>query len=255
MSDYKKWLCLLVSIFLVQSLKAETQQDTQATAILQAAMDAWRGNSSYSEMTMSIHRPDWQREVSMRGWTRGDKDSLVRVTAPKKDVGTATLTLDNSMWTYSPKVNRVIKVPSSMMSQSWMGSDFTNKDVSKADEILHEYTHTLLRTEQQEGFKVYVIEALPKENAAVVWGKQIIWIREDHIMLREEFYDQDGVLVKFMETLKIEIMDERAVAQAQRMTDAEEENKWTEITVHTIDFNIELKDNLFTLSNLRNPRD
>jgi len=244
-----------ISLILCVLSTSASALEPDAKALLQAAIDAWRGATSYTEMTMTIHRAEWERSVSMRGWTRGDKDSLIRVTAPKKDIGTGTLTLDNSMWTFSPKVNRVIKVPSSMMSQSWMGSDFTNKDVSKADEILHEYRHKLLREEENDKHKVYVIEAIPKEDAAVVWGKQIIWVRDDHIMLREDFYDQDGVIVKTMETTKVDTMDERAVAQTQRMTDAEEANKWTEITVQKVDFDIELKDNVFTLSNLRNPRD
>lgn len=245
----------LIPLFILFACLHTTAAEMSAKEILQSAIDAWRGSTSYTEMTMTIHRPDWERAVSMRGWTRGDKDSLIRVTAPKKDIGTGTLTLDNSMWTYSPKINRVIKVPSSMMSQSWMGSDFSNKDISKADEIVHEYQHRLLSVDEDQGHKIYVIEAIPNEDAAVVWGKQIITVRDDYIVLREEFYDQDGILVKAMDTTNIETMDNRAIAQRQRMTDAEEENKWTEISVQTVDFDVELKDNVFTLSNLRNPRD
>ncbi len=89
--------------------------------------------------------------MSMRSWTKGSKQSLVRITAPKKDAGNGTLMVDNSMWSYSPKVNRVIKVPSSMMGQSWMGSDFSNKDVSRADDIVDQYDHTL---RQQRNTKV-----------------------------------------------------------------------------------------------------
>ena len=111
---------------------AGDRADDDATGIVRAAIDHWRGKSSYSEMTMTIHRPDWERSMSMRAWTVGDERSLVRVTAPRRDAGNGTLLDDDSMWTYSPRVNRVIKVPSSMMSQSWMGSDFSNKDISRA---------------------------------------------------------------------------------------------------------------------------
>ena len=112
--------------------------------------------------------------MSMRGWTSGSKKSLVRVTAPKKDVGNGTLMVDNNMWSYAPKVNRVIKVPSSMMGQSWMGSDFSNKDVSRADDIVDQYDHTLLAKEENEGHTVFVIQSIPYEEAAVVWGKEIL---------------------------------------------------------------------------------
>ena len=123
--------------------------------LIQQAMDHWRSNSSYSEMTMTIHRPDWQRSMSMRSWTLGDKTSLVRVTAPKKDVGNSTLMKDNNMWTYSPKINRIIKIPSSMMNQSWMGSDFSNKDISKSTDIIDQYDHRLLETHQQDNHNIY----------------------------------------------------------------------------------------------------
>lgn len=229
-------------------------EQPDAADIIKQAMDAWRGSSSYSEMTMTIHRPDWERTMSMRAWTRGEKHSLVRVTAPKKDAGTGTLLIDNAMWTFSPKVNRVIKVPSSMMGQSWMGSDFSNRDIAKSDDIVEEYDHTLLETTEQEGHTVYKIESVPHETAAVVWGREVLLIRDDYVLLREEFYDQDNKLVKAMETLNIEEMDGRAVAQRQRMVDMEEEGKWTEVSVREVDFDIPLNDNVFTLSNLRNPR-
>ncbi len=246
--------CLI--LMLVFFSKAGTYaEDVDAKQLLTSAIDLWRGTSSYTEMTMTIHRPEWERSVSLRAWTRGDKDSLIRVTAPTKDRGAGTLTLNNSMWTFSPKVNRVIKVPSSMMSQSWMGSDFSNKEVSKADEILHEYTHKLLKTEKTGDHSVYLIEAVPLEDAAVVWGRQIVHVRDDFVMIKEEFYDQDNILIKIMETLDIADYSGRPVATRQRMTNIEEQGRWTEITVQDVDFDLELKDSIFTLSNLRNPRD
>ncbi|NOQ88199.1 MAG: outer membrane lipoprotein-sorting protein, partial [Gammaproteobacteria bacterium] len=117
----KLWPFLLLWLFSAPALTATPDPKE----LIQQAMDHWRGLSSYSEMTMTIHRPDWERSMSMRSWTKGDKTSLVRVTKPKKDAGNGTLTKDNNMWTFAPRVNRIIKIPSSMMSQSWMGSDFT----------------------------------------------------------------------------------------------------------------------------------
>jgi hypothetical protein len=118
---------------------------TDAQQIVRAAVDHWRGLSSYSEMSMVIHRPDWERSMTMQAWTKGDKQSLVRVIEPKKDRGNGTLTDDNNMWTFSPKI------PSSMMGQSWMGSDFSNKDVARADDIVDQYDHTLLGTRDPLG--------------------------------------------------------------------------------------------------------
>lgn len=226
-----------------------------ATEIVRSAWDNWRGQSSYGEITMTIHRPSWERSMSMRSWTRGAKHSLVRVTAPRKDKGAGTLMVDDAMWSYAPKVNRVIKVPSSMMGQNWMGSDFSNKDVSRADDIVDQYTHTLQATEEHEGHKVFVVEAIPHEDAAVVWGKEILRIRDDNVLLAEEFYDQDGVLVKAMTTLEVGKMGGRTLPIRQRMAKANTDDEWTEIRIETIEFDVDLADSLFTRSNLQNPRD
>ena len=146
--------------FILLSLPASADA-RDATTIVRDAINHWRGVSSQSEMTMVIHRPDWERSMSMQSWTQGEKKSLVRVTAPRKDRGNGTLMDDNKMWTFSPKVNRVIKVPSSMMSQSWMGSDFSNKDVSRSDEIVESYDHSVLAETQNDGITVYEIESIP----------------------------------------------------------------------------------------------
>jgi outer membrane lipoprotein-sorting protein len=225
-----------------------------AADIIRKAVDHWRGSSSYSEMTMVIHRPDWERSMSMRGWTQGDDKSIVRVIAPQKDRGNGTLTDGNNMWSYSPKVNRVIKIPSSMMAQSWMGSDFSNKDIAKSDDIIDQYEHTLLGTSQQDGHEVYEIQSIPHDDAPVVWGKEVLRIRDDYILLEQKFFDQDGQLVKKLETLEIEEMGGRATSTKQRMGDVEKSGEWTEISIQDVQYDLDIPNSTFTLSNLRNPR-
>ncbi len=246
---------LTIVIFTYALIGAGPVFAQDARQIVEDAWNYWRGRSSYAEMKMTIHRPDWERSMSMRAWTRGQKKSLVRITAPKKDRGNGTLTDGNNMWTYSPKVNRIIKVPSSMMGQSWMGSDFSNKDVSRADDIIDRFTHTLIRTDEIEGARVFVIESVPKEDAAVVWGKEILKIREDKILLEQDFYDQDGVLVKSMRALEIRPMGGRMTVTRQRMQKADTPDEWTEMQMLDVQYDLVLRDSLFTLSNLRNPRD
>jgi outer membrane lipoprotein-sorting protein len=226
-----------------------------ATQIVRDALNHWRGLSSQGEMTMTIHRPDWERSMSMRTWTRGEKQSLVRVTAPPKDRGNGTLLDDNNMWTFSPKINRVIKVPSSMMSQSWMGSDFSNKDISRADDIVEQYDHNLLSESEVDDHVMYVIQSIPHEDAAVVWGEEVLVIRDDNVLVAHRFYDQDGELVKTLQTLEIAEMGGRTVAVHQRMVNEDAPDEWTEVIVNAVEFDVELGDNVFTLSNLRNPRD
>ena len=249
----KKRYLLPLLMLALPALAADEERD--ATQIVRDAINHWRGLSSYTEMTMVIHRPDWERSMTMQAWTKGDDHSLVRVMEPKKDRGNGTLTDENSMWTFSPKINRVIKVPSSMMGQSWMGSDFSNKDISRVDDIIYQYDHSLLSTTVEDEITIYEIESIPHEEAAVVWGREVLTIRDDHVVLEHAFYDQDGELVKSLKSLEIAEMGGRTIATRQRMAKIDEPEEWTEIAVNEVEYEIELKDSVFTLSNLRNPRD
>ena len=248
-------LLLLCVVVPVSALETRSADELDAQAIVKAAVDHWRGLSSYSEMTMVIHRPDWERSMTMIGWTKDSDKSLIRVTEPRKDRGNGTLTDGDNMWSFSPKVNRVIKIPSSMMGQSWMGSDFSNKDLARADDIIDEYDHTLLDKYDADGVTVYVIESVPHEDAAVVWGKEVLKVRADFVVAEHAFYDQDFVLVKTLSSLEIEEMGGRMIASRQRMTKEKDPEEWTEIIMLEVEYEVDLRDSMFTLSNLRNPRD
>ena len=251
---FMKKLCLLILVLgIFRPVSGAEERDAQT--IIRDAIDHWRGLSSYTEMTMVIHRPDWERSMTMRAWTKGQDQSLVRIVEPRKDRGNGTLIDHNNMWLYSPKINRVIKVPSSMMGQSWMGSDFSNKDIARTDEIVNEYEHSILGVEIIDGVTVYEIESVPLEDAAIVWGKEVLRIRADHVILRHSFFDQDGELVKVLETVEIAEMCGRIIAKRQRMSKVDRPQEWTEISVIFVAYEVEFHDNLFTQFSLRNPRD
>jgi outer membrane lipoprotein-sorting protein len=244
----------LLAVLLFAAVPAAWAESPDAKDIIRKAMDHYRGLTSFSEMTMTIQRPDWSRSMTMLAWTEGDKQTLVRVTAPRKDVGNGTLSVDGNMWTFTPKINRVIKIPSSMMSQNWMGSDFSNKDISKNTDIIDQYDHRLLEQREHEGHVVYVIESIPHEEAAVVWGREVLAVRDDWVLLEQQFWDQDDILVKTLKALEIAEMSGRTVASVIRMSREGQADEWTELRTAAVEFDIELPDNLFTLSNLRNPR-
>ena len=249
-------LALLCGLLVMASALAApaVPAETDARSLVRQAMDHWRGLTSRSIMTMTIHRPDWERTMTMESWSKGDKLSLVRVIEPKRDAGNATLLNDNTMWTFSPKINRVIKVPSSMMSQSWLGSDFSNKDIAKSTDIIEQYDHELTSVEERDGHVFYTVASIPHEEAAVVWGKEVLVIRDDFVLMEEQFWDQDGVLVKVLKTLDVAEMGGRAVARIMRMGKVDTPDEWTRLTAEEVEFDIELRDSVFTLSNLRNPR-
>jgi len=244
-----------VAAVLLLLWSAATPAAEDAAGIIKAAIDHWRDVSSYARFDMTIHRPDWERTMSMRVWTRGSKESLVRVVAPAKDAGNGTLLLDKEMWSYNPKVNRVIKIPSSMMNQSWMGSDFSNNDLARAADLIDQYRHRLLGTEAHEGRKVYVIESVPLEAAPVVWGREVVKVRDDYLLMEHAFYDQADVLVKRLMTLEVRTLGGKAVAARERMQRADAPNEWTEVVTREAEFGLSLPPHMFTLTHLRNPRD
>ncbi|MEJ2101377.1 MAG: outer membrane lipoprotein-sorting protein [Desulfobacterales bacterium] len=225
-----------------------------ADSIVKAGFDYWRGKASIATVQMLIHRQDWQRTMTLKAWTRGQKESLFYITAPPKDYGNGTLKKGREMWLFNPKINRVIKVPPSMMSQSWMGSDFSNNDLAKSDSLLLDYDHSIIDTETHEGKKVYVIKSIPRPNAPVVWGMQRLKIREDQIWLSEEFFDEDLKPVKMMTAMEIQMLGGRLFPKVWRMRNVDEENRYTQLSYESLEFKSSLPDRLFTLSNLKQLR-
>jgi outer membrane lipoprotein-sorting protein len=225
-----------------------------AHAILKGAFDYWRGPTSYTEIVMTVHRPDWERKSAMKSWTSGQKDALVRFTEPPKDAGSATLKLGDDMWIYTPKLEKVLKLPFSMMAQSWMGSDFSYSDLAKSDDLLIYYDLSIASTEKQDGHTVYVIDAVPHPDAPTIWGKQTVRVRDDHLLLEEIFYDQDLKPVKKLSATAIGPLGGKTYVTKMRMEKSEEPGHWTDLEYRSAEFGLDLPSSMFTVANLRNPR-
>jgi len=243
--------CLLLGLFTVGSPLADAMDAQQR---VEAAFNYIRDKASVCRLDMTIHRPEWQRTVTIKAWTRGEKDSLFIIIAPPKDNGNGTLKKDREMWMYNPKINRVIKLPPSMMAQAWMGSDFSNNDLAKSDTLIQEYTHTITGTETHEGKTVYLIDAIPKPEAPVVWGMQKLKIREDDLFLEQAFYDEDLKLVKKLKFLEIQTIDGKLYPKKWIMQNADEKEKYTVVEYKMLKFIKSLPDGFFTISNLKNPK-
>lgn len=225
-----------------------------ADQILQRAFDNYRAQSSRTTVAMTVHRPDWERHLQMKAWTRGQDDALVRFTEPAKDAGNATLKLGQDTWVFNPKLNQVIKLPASMMSQSWMGSDFSYNDLAKSEDLITQFTHRLVAADQVGGHTVWTIDAVPKPGAPVVWGKVTIKIRDDLVVVEETFFDQDMKPARRMETDKIGVLGGRTYPVTMTMHPLDQPSQWTRIDTADGRFNVGVPDYLFTLSNLQNPR-
>ena len=229
-------------------------QNLTAAQLIEDVLERTRGLSSYSELAMTVHRPKWERTSALTAWTRGETDSLIRFTAPAREAGNGTLKNGSKMWTYTPKLNRVIRLPSSLMSQSWGGSDFSYNDLSRSDELKTWFEHSLETSETADGHQVYTVTSIPFADAPVVWGKQVLKIRDDIVLLEQTFFDQDLKPLKRMTGHDIQDLgDGRIVAMRMRMHSLEKDDHWTEVVYKNLDFNVEVKDKMFTQFALKNP--
>jgi outer membrane lipoprotein-sorting protein len=225
----------------------------EAGDLVQRAFDYYRDKASVAEVRMTIHRPDWERTQVMHAWTVGEEESLFTIVDPPKDRGNGTLKRGNEMWTFNPKVNRIIKLPPSMMAQSWMGSDFSNNDLAKADALVKDYTHELTGQEERDGHVVYTVESTPLPEAPVIWGKEILKIRDDLVFLEEAFYDEQGELVKTLRFEQIEMISGKLYPRLLVMRPADKEDHYTKVEYLELEFRETLPDRYFTRGALRTP--
>lgn len=219
--------------------------------ILDRMENVMRGESNYSEMTMQIIRPRFEREISIRSWMLGRDYSMILITAPSRDRGTAFLMRESDIWNYDPRVDRTLRLPSSMMSQSWMGSDFTNDDLVRDSDIVDDFEHTLLRTETYADREAYVIELIPKPGTPIVWGKVLMWIcKEEYIQLRVENFDQRGELANTMKLDEIKRFGDRNLPARITVIPANRENEKTVLTYQKLEFGVDLSPGFFTQQNM-----
>ncbi|EIU7002870.1 outer membrane lipoprotein-sorting protein [Vibrio parahaemolyticus] len=224
--------------------------------IVQKSDQAMRGKSSYSEATMEIVRPDWTRSMTMKSWTKGTELSLVLVTAPAKDKGSASLKRHREMWNWVPSIERVIKIAPSMLSQSWMGSDFTNDDLINQSSIVVDYQHALLGNDSFEGDKVWVIEATAKSDAPVVWNKVTLWISQSTYLQRKvEFYDEFDERVNVLTTYDVKELGGRKIATRMEMKPVDKPGNKTIFTTHQAQFDFDINDDFFSQQQMKSLRD
>ncbi len=244
---------ILAIVMLIAILPLDTAWSMTADEIIAAGFEYFRGKASRATIEMVIHRPTWERRMQMEGWTKGTDHSLIRITAPAKDRGNATLKKGRHMWTYNPKVNRVIKLPPSLMAQAWMGSDFSNNDLAKSDSIINDYVHTLRGTETHAGHTVYVIKSIPKPEAPVIWGMQVTKIRDDWVMLSQELFDEDLLPVKLMTASEIQLLGDRMFPKQWKMAETDQPDQYTLLIYHELAFLDDLPDSTFTINRLKSP--
>lgn len=240
-----------IFLFLIPvSINAQT-----ALEIIQSADEYLRGESSIAEISIEVQRPSWSRNMSIKAWAKGTELSLILIQSPARDKGTVFLKRQKEIWNWQPQIERIIKLPPSMMMQSWMGSDFTNDDLVKESSIIEDYKHKLLGDTIILDRNCYIIELTPKPEAPVVWGKIISFIGKDlPLQMGSEFYDEENYLINKMNIVALDYFGGKLLPSLMEMIPMEEENQKTIMQYHSLEFNTKIDDTFFSKQNMKRLR-
>lgn len=223
-----------------------------AKDIVSKADEKMRGKTSQIEMTIRTVRPAWSREMDIKAWMKGTDYAMIVIQSPAKDKGIVFLKRKKEVWNWMPTLERTIKLPPSMMSQSWMGTDFTNDDLVKESSIVNDYLHSIIGDTTIDNRVCYIIQMIPKPEAAVVWSKLIVCIDKiDFLELHTRFYDEDGKLINIMNAYDIKIMDGRLIPTHFEMIPTDKKNQKTEMIYKNIQYNKPIEDNFFTTEKMK----
>ena len=243
---------LIIIPLLLATLQVSHAQGLSADEIIRKADEKNRGLSSQGTMTMMVIRPDWTRTITMKTWSKFREYSLVLITAPAKDKGQVFLKIKTEMWNWVPSIDKTIKIPPSMMLQSWMGSDFTNDDLVKQSSIVVDYTHKLLGREKVRDMDCYKIELIPLPDAPVVWGKVIMWVTVSGFdVWMAEYYDEDNKIVNVSNNYDIKRMGDRNIPTRLEIVPQNKKGQKTVMHIDEMKFNLSIDEGFFSQQNMK----
>lgn len=223
------------------------KSDDSAEDLLRKIDALYRADTGQSRIRMQIVTPNWQRTLEMESWSEGQDNTFIRILAPRKDRGVSTLKLGNEMWNYFPKIDKVIKVPPSMMMSSWMGSDFTNDDLVKESSLADDYETS---REDKDG-RIY-LTLVPREQTVTVWGKIEVVVDAATLMpVEQSYYNERGEKVRVMSFLEPRDFDGIMLPSRMEMTPLNKQGYKTVIYYDELKLNVELGDDVFTMRNLK----
>jgi outer membrane lipoprotein-sorting protein len=207
-----------------------------------------QSDSGYSKITMIVTTARGERTMKMQSWNRGNEKSFIKILYPKQDRGITFLKIDTTKWQYVPKIEKIIKIPSSMMMQSWMGSDFTNDDMAKESSIVKDYNAQI----SAEDEKHYTLTLFPKEDAPVVWGKIVMQIeKEDFVPLQAVYFDEDGVEQRVLHYSDVKVLGTHHLPTRMTLLPSNKEKNKTVVIMDEVDFDIKIDDSRFSKNALK----
>ena len=239
------WIYLVLS-FSASSLLAQT-----ANEIIDKAENLIKGKSAHGVIEMSITTPDYERTLKMESWWVGNEKALIVVKSPRKEAGNKTLKIKNEMWNYLKNTETTIKIPPSMMLQSWNGSDFTNDDLVRESNYSEDYVNKIETEEKLDGELCWKIDMTPKPDAPVVWGKLYYWVRKaDYLPSQIKYYDEKGKLIRTLTFSDIKTFGNRRMPSVWTMTSNTKEGHITKFITLEMEFDVNISPRKFSFQEL-----
>ncbi|GJQ19659.1 MAG: outer membrane lipoprotein-sorting protein [Bacteroidia bacterium] len=226
-----------------------------AYQIIKKSEDLVRGESSRGSFRMTVVTPEYSRTIIMDSWWKGTDKALIEIKSPPREAGNKTLKVGNELWMYLRNTETTIKVPPSMMMQSWNGSDFTNDDLVRESSMADDYTMEIAGEDTVAGASTWIIDLRPRPTAPVVWGRIRHWVRKsDYLPARTEYFDEKGTLVRTMLYFDYRRFGGRVLPGRWRMVDNLEEGEYTELEYLNLEFDVTISDRMFSFRELERGR-
>lgn len=243
-------IVFLVGLLLISTNNVDSQTAKQIIERMESQM---RGNTLYAEMSMTTVRPRFTREIQMKTWSKGEDYSVILITAPARDKGTVYLKRGKEIWNYVPNIDRMVKMPPSMMSQSWMGSDFSNDDLVRESSSINDFEQKIVGNVNYQGFDCWILELTPKPNSSIVYGKVKVWVsKNDYLQLKTENYDESGKLANSVLFSEVKQMGGRKIPTVIEMVPEDKKGHKTILKYLDVRFDAHIDDNFFSVQNVKN---
>ncbi len=249
--NYKGVRMKIIKIFLFLLVTCGSFYAQTARELISKAENTLKGKTAYGIIEMKVVTPDYERTLKMESWWVGNEKALIVIKSPKREKGNKTLKIGNEMWNYLKNTETVIKIPPSMMLQSWNGSDFTNDDLVRESNLANDYDQKIIAEEKINGAGCWKIELIPKPDAPVVWGKIYYWVRKtDYLPALVQYFDENGKLIRYMEFSDFKKMGGRKIPTRWKMVSVVNEGHSTELKLIKMKFDIKIDDSIFSLEEL-----
>ncbi|MFW7379641.1 MAG: outer membrane lipoprotein-sorting protein [Oligoflexus sp.] len=247
MQFHRNWSTLLL-LLLTNLGWSQDKKLPDPKEVLRALDYLYRADSSQAEMTMTIETPEWTRSLSMQVWSKGLDHTLIRILSPKKDRGISTLKQGDQMWNFFPKIDRVMRIPPSMMMGSWMGSDLTNDDLVRDSSYEEDYTYTIKKVDDK-----LVLVLTPREATVSVWGRieMRMKVEKPWLPLEQSFFNERDEAVRRITFSDVKDFEGRKIPSKMEVHSLTKKGHKTSIEYQSLKFDIKLEEDIFSLRNLQ----